>query len=48
MKIALASVRVTDGNIGRNLNAMKKAAREAAAEGAVLCCFGECALQGFN
>ena len=48
MKVGLASVRLWDGEAERNLAAMEKAAREAKAEGAVLCCFGESALQGFN
>lgn len=48
MKIALAPVRIRDGDVEGNLLAMERAAREAKAEGAVLCCFGECALQGFN
>ena len=48
MKIALGSVRIRDGDAEGNLRAMERAAREAKAEGAVLCCFGECALQGFN
>ena len=47
-RIAAASVSVRDGDTGHNLAAMKKAALEAKKAGAVLCCFGECALQGFN
>ena len=48
MKVGLASVRLWDGEAERNLAAMEKAAREAEAKGADLCCFGESALQGFN
>jgi len=48
MKVALSSLRIMDGDAEANLRAMERAAREAKAEEAVLCCFGECALQGFN
>ena len=47
-RIAAACLRIRDGDISANLSAMEKAARRAKEAGAELCCFGECALQGFN
>lgn len=48
MKIALASVRIVDGDIKFNLSQMERYMREAKTEGATLICFGESFLQGFN
>ncbi len=48
MKIALASVGIRNGDISGNMAAMEKEVRTAGEEGAVLCCFGECVLQGFD
>ena len=48
MKVSLASVRVKDGDAEGNFAAMERAVRQAKEEGAALCCFGECVLQGFN
>ncbi len=46
--ISLASVEIRDGDLPFNLAAMRRAAEAAKRKGADLCCFGECALQGFN
>lgn len=48
MNIALASVRIVDRDINYNLSQMKRYMKEAKAAGAVLVCFGEAFLQGFN
>lgn len=48
LTISLASVEIRDGDIPFNLAAMRRAAEKAKRQGADLCCFGECALQGFN
>ena len=48
MKIALASVRIVDGDINYNLLQMECYMKVAKANGASLVCFGEAFLQGFN
>lgn len=48
MKLALASVRIVDGDIARNLSQMERCLREAKRRGAELVCFGEAFLQGFG
>lgn len=48
MKIALASVRIVDGDINYNLSQMECYMKVAKANGASLVCFGEAFLQGFN
>lgn len=48
MKIALASAKIVDRDIDRNLAEMEKYTAEASAKGAELVCFGEAFLQGFN
>lgn len=48
MKIALASKPFLNGDTARNLQTMLDAIREAASSGAVLVCFGEAFLQGFD
>lgn len=48
MKIALASARMTDRDIGFNLSQMERYMGLAAEQGAELVCFGESFLQGFE
>ncbi len=48
LKISLASVEIRDGELPFNLAAMRRAAEKAKRQGADLCCFGECVLQGFS
>lgn len=48
MKIALASARIVNGDVEKNLAEMERRMIEAAREGAALVCFGEAFLQGFN
>ena len=48
MRLALASVRIEDGNIAWNLAQMEASLREAKRRGTELVCFGEAFLQGFG
>ena len=48
MRVSLAAAEILNGDVSHNLAAMERAARLAKKEGADLCCFGECVLQGFD